>query len=73
MGGLSLKSLIKTHEKKKKKKKQNPYKSAKPIPIWKYWYPKNNSNPSKFRNLNFGEITNQTINRNQNKPQGWEL
>ena len=32
---------------------------------------KNNPKPSKFQNLNFGEITNQTINRNQNKPQGW--
>ena len=47
--------------KKIKKKKQNPYKSTKPIPVWTDWYPKNNPNPSKFQNLNIGEITNQTI------------
>ena len=43
------------------KKGQNLYKSTKPIPIWIDWYPKNNPNLSKFRNLNIGEITNQTI------------
>ena len=37
------------------------YKSTKPIPVWTNWYPKNNPNPSKFQNLNIGEITNQTI------------
>ena len=52
-------------------KKKNPYQSTKPTPIWTDWYPKNNPNPSKFRNLNFGEKTNQTINRNQLKPWGW--
>ena len=54
-----------------KRKKKNPYKSTKPTPIWTDWYPKNNPNPSKFQNLNFGEKTNQTINRNQLKPWGW--
>jgi len=54
-----------------KRKKQNPYKSTKPTPIWTDWYPKNNPNPSKFRNLNFAEKNNQTINRNQLKPWGW--
>ena len=54
-----------------KRKMQNPYKSTKPTPIWTYWYPKNNPNPSKFWNLNFREKTNQTINKNQLKPWGW--
>ena len=53
------------------RKKQNPYKSTKSTLIWTDWFQKNNPNPSKFRNLNFGENTNQTINRNQLKPWVW--
>ena len=37
-------------------------KSTKPIPIWTDWYPKNNPNPSNFRNPKFGEITNHKTN-----------
>ena len=68
---LPLKNPTKTHEntspKEKKKAKsipnqQNPY-HYEQIDIQK-----NNPNPSKFQNPRFGEITNQTINRNQNNP-----
>ena len=37
-------------------------KSTKPIQIWTDWYPKNNPNPSKFRNPKFGKIKNHKTN-----------
>ena len=66
---LLLKNPTKTHENTAQKKKKNPYQINKTHTIMNILKSKkSNPNPSKFQNPMFGEITNQTINRNQNKP-----